>query len=343
MHSFLQAFEDARKKGKFDSKTQQSSFHFTYEKYDIKDVNLLITKKQLDKRFKVDVLMNIDDRRSVILKTNDDLARIHAILTVTLPIVEYDVAGHMNRHDGRRSKIDAAVREMKQHHYADFVASTYMCNQNACEKVHNQVFGRNGQTYLRFMDELVASGFSFKNSQTIDNFSSIIINACCMLAKHFEKDEKGRIIRLPGRFYFFYIKPKNLDRLPTPIADAKQFLNGMLEYYGNFKFYNFCTWLIDLMKEEFGTGFDESIVCALEEERMAKRSMKFDKTSAPSGRRDNKRDAKIDTEENKDVESKPAPTKKKTKTATKVETKPSGVSLGDLFGPQLDNAFGPKA
>lgn len=344
MHSFLKAFEDARKKGKFDPKTQQNAFHFSYEKYNINNVNLLITKKPLDKRFKVDVLMNLDDRRSVILKSDDDLARIHAILQVTLPVVEYDVHGHTSRHDGRRSKIDAAMRELKNHKYAEFVASTGLTNQEACESVHKLLFSRNSQTYMRFMDELTQTSFSFKDVSTIDCFSYVLLNSCCMIVKHFTKTDKGRIDRLPGKYYHFYVDSRNADRLPAPIGDAKVALSEILRYYGNYKFYNFCSWIISIAKLEHGENFDQDIICALEDERMAKRTMKFDKTSAPSGRRDHGRNKRnFDTDDNVASDNKPSKPSRN-RVPNKFQAKPSSmnVSLGDMFGAELDQAFGDK-
>lgn len=339
MNSFLSAFETARKNGKFNPQTKQTTFEFTFEKYNIVNVSLLITKKQLDRRTRVDVLTNIGDRRSVILPTDDDLGRTHAVLTVTLPVADYDVHTHTGTHAARRSRIEAAMREYKQKKYAEFCATLEMEDQDACEMLHNHVFGKNSQAYMRFMQDLIVSGFSFKNTQAVDNFSAVVLNSLLMIVEHYTFDDKGFVDRLPGKYYYYYVNDRNVDRLPVPIADAKSFFNKINRKYGNYKFYNFCTWLLNLCRAEL-KGFDPDVARALEEERFAKRTMKFDK--APSRKPDDYKKSKQYHDEDVIVYDSPKREPKKKHFKNEIKTRPSGVSIGDMFGDALDSAVADK-
>ena len=112
-NKLMKEFNSARKNGTIDKVTHQQKFTFSFPELGIENVDLLLHKTALDQRFKVNVLLNLNDRRSIIFP-DEEIDRARCIIGVCAPIANYDIAGHNERERLRKDAIEQMEFFVKQ-------------------------------------------------------------------------------------------------------------------------------------------------------------------------------------------------------------------------------------
>lgn len=337
-------FNTARKNGIVDTTTKQQKFVFSFPELGIENVNMLLHKEALNKRYKVNVIMNLDDRRSMIFP-DEDIDRARAIIGVCAPIAKYDTQGHMKREQLRKEAIETVRKEIRETHFNEALENT-----NAPDEIRKelaaQINSKMAPSTYRFIEELRNNPINFNDIRSLDSFTYVLYASICMITEHFEKEVQGKNLKvkqLPAQYYFYYVDSKAADKLPAHIGSVKKMLHNTYKYYGNYRFYQFCDWLANLFAKI--PGHDREIMTTLEQQRFDERREKL------KVRMENK-DKKFTNTERKPFNK---PAKKwddfagkskapiKSNKPMKKNTAPAAnnfMTMGDILGDVLDEAVG---
>ena len=347
-NKLMKEFNSARKNGTIDKVTHQQKFTFSFPELGIENVDLLLHKTALDQRFKVNVLLNLNDRRSIIFP-DEEIDRARCIIGVCAPIANYDIAGHNERERLRKDAIEQIKNELQTAHFEEAISKSNAPKEIA-EELHSQINSAKAAICYRNCEEIRRYPINFNDLKQINSFTYVLYASVCMICEHFEKEISGKNVkvgRLPSQFFFYYVSNRGVDRLPSHIKQVKDMLFELNRYYSPFRFYTFCDWLANLFSKV--PGCEREIMLALEQRRYDERQERSrnrrhngsdDRQSAPSDKPREKREGRKNGKNDRDdFESKGASRKaaaKNRRAAEPVQAKPM-VGIGSMFGDVLDS------